>query len=113
STIIYRFYQPDDGIRGFHVTGVQTCALPIFETVHAGVAEPSIVQWKTPWNTSSASTRRRRGSERKIASTVASVLAIEGRDIGARSEERRVGKEGKPGSTQLSYVGMKTACHQA
>src|SRR5690606_40112701 len=24
------FFQADDGIRGFHVTGVQTCALPIF-----------------------------------------------------------------------------------
>src|SRR5690606_39974709 len=23
-------FQADDGIRGFHVTGVQTCALPIF-----------------------------------------------------------------------------------
>src|SRR5690606_40267161 len=23
------FFQADDGIRGFHVTGVQTCALPI------------------------------------------------------------------------------------
>src|SRR5690606_40933564 len=24
------FFQAEDGIRGFHVTGVQTCALPIF-----------------------------------------------------------------------------------
>src|SRR5690606_40743480 len=24
------FFQADDGIRDFHVTGVQTCALPIF-----------------------------------------------------------------------------------
>src|SRR5690606_40850079 len=24
--------QAEDGIRGFHVTGVQTCALPIFRT---------------------------------------------------------------------------------
>src|SRR5690606_6528086 len=24
------FFQPEDGIRDFHVTGVQTCALPIF-----------------------------------------------------------------------------------
>src|SRR5690606_36572299 len=26
------FFQAEDGIRVFHVTGVQTCALPIFET---------------------------------------------------------------------------------
>src|SRR5690606_40821948 len=25
----YFFFQAEDGIRGFHVTGVQTCALPI------------------------------------------------------------------------------------
>src|SRR5690606_39779230 len=25
------FFQAEDGIRFFHVTGVQTCALPIFE----------------------------------------------------------------------------------
>src|SRR5690606_39632810 len=24
------FFQAEDGIRGFHVTGVQTCALPIY-----------------------------------------------------------------------------------
>src|SRR5690606_40462368 len=27
---IYFFLQAEDGIRDFHVTGVQTCALPIF-----------------------------------------------------------------------------------
>src|SRR5690606_39607258 len=28
------FFQAEDGIRDFHVTGVQTCALPIFTTTH-------------------------------------------------------------------------------
>src|SRR5690606_40190028 len=27
------FFQAEDGIRDFHVTGVQTCALPIFDVV--------------------------------------------------------------------------------
>src|SRR5690606_39729408 len=27
---IYFFFQAEDGIRVFHVTGVQTCALPIY-----------------------------------------------------------------------------------
>src|SRR5690606_39353785 len=27
----YFFFQAEDGIRDFHVTGVQTCALPIYE----------------------------------------------------------------------------------
>src|SRR5690606_17313168 len=28
--LLFFFFQADDGIRDFHVTGVQTCALPIF-----------------------------------------------------------------------------------
>ena len=27
---VFFFFQAEDGIRDFHVTGVQTCALPIF-----------------------------------------------------------------------------------
>src|SRR5690606_34537551 len=27
---VFFFFQAEDGIRGFHVTGVQTCALPIY-----------------------------------------------------------------------------------
>src|SRR5690606_40756569 len=30
------FFQAEDGIRDFHVTGVQTCALPIFERYEEG-----------------------------------------------------------------------------
>src|SRR5207302_5430170 len=28
------FFQAEDGIRDFHVTGVQTCALPIYQQSH-------------------------------------------------------------------------------
>src|SRR6266511_4614295 len=30
------FFQAEDGIRDFHVTGVQTCALPIFAAAEVG-----------------------------------------------------------------------------
>src|SRR5439155_3353401 len=33
-TQCYFFFQAEDGIRDGHVTGVQTCALPIFEVTH-------------------------------------------------------------------------------
>src|SRR5690606_39987018 len=33
------FFQAEDGIRDFHVTGVQTCALPISETAKQRAAE--------------------------------------------------------------------------
>src|SRR5207302_6817629 len=29
-SVIFFFFQAEDGIRDFHVTGVQTCALPIY-----------------------------------------------------------------------------------
>src|SRR5690606_40848504 len=31
--VLYFFFQAEDGIRDFHVTGVQTCALPISTTI--------------------------------------------------------------------------------
>src|SRR5690606_39299497 len=33
--VSYFFFQAEDGIRVFHVTGVQTCALPIFDRLDA------------------------------------------------------------------------------
>src|SRR5690606_40278458 len=33
---LYFFFQAEDGIRDFHVTGVQTCALPILTVVYPG-----------------------------------------------------------------------------
>src|SRR5690606_4042568 len=30
---IFFFFQAEDGIRDFHVTGVQTCALPIYKVI--------------------------------------------------------------------------------
>src|SRR5699024_11487485 len=33
------FFQAEDGIRDRNVTGVQTCALPIYDAIEAGVAD--------------------------------------------------------------------------
>src|SRR5690606_41201445 len=59
------FFQAEDGIRDFHVTGVQTCALPISAsaaiTQNTGVSPPA--------------------------------SALDSRSRWPRSEERRVGKE--------------------
>src|SRR5207253_4080606 len=35
---LFFFFQAEDGIRDGHVTGVQTCALPIFDAMEAGGA---------------------------------------------------------------------------
>src|SRR5690606_40090742 len=38
------FFQAEDGIRAFHVTGVQTCALPIFAVLaNPLAADPAVI----------------------------------------------------------------------
>src|SRR5215475_4250846 len=66
---LFFFFQAEDGIRDFHVTGVQTCALPISRLRR---------------------TQSTCGPPRARRSAMA---ARRGEGGGARSEERRVGKE--------------------
>src|SRR5690606_39770147 len=42
------FFQAEDGIRDFHVTGVQTCALPIWHRPQAGTP-PGSADQSCPW----------------------------------------------------------------
>src|SRR5688572_30867479 len=76
------FFQAEDGIRDLTVTGVQTCALPIFR-----VAEPAGVR-DTASNVAAAFVKRnmRSGSQRTS-------VPDDRRTADPRSEERRVGKE--------------------
>src|SRR5690606_40438608 len=80
SLIDHFFFQAEDGIRDFHVTGVQTCALPI-----------STSNTKAVW---------RRWRSTIWCSTVPNVMCacLGGGTatamVSKRSEERRVGKEG-------------------
>src|SRR5207253_1009593 len=42
------FFQAEDGIRDGHVTGVQTCALPIFMAEQMSKESPNYHRWLTP-----------------------------------------------------------------
>src|SRR5256885_4189980 len=82
------FFQAEDGIRDYKVTGVQTCALPIYG-LHGAAVEPQA------------------GLERGLRLVTKDLLGdlaiAEHHDVGnpadtislsqSRSEERRVGKE--------------------
>src|SRR5436309_16013934 len=68
----YFFFQAEDGIRDFHVTGVQTCALPISRHSRFPQRAPTIMDGYPSAHGQPAS-----------------------RISGTRSEERRVGKECK------------------
>src|SRR5205823_8198579 len=71
--LFFFFFQAEDGIRDKLVTGVQTCALPIW---------PAVPTWR----------RRCRPTRRRAAGRALLVRAASRGSI-RRSEERRVGKE--------------------
>src|SRR3712207_7097341 len=87
------FFQAEDGIRDIGVTGVQTCALPIFLTI--GITLGVLFNPMTGPDT-------RRWLKEKIfgpeefeygGSAGATGAGSTGTSTNARSEERRVGKE--------------------
>src|SRR5207302_5501331 len=91
STSLCFFFQAEDGIRDFHVTGVQTCALPISASAkHLGsklsAACSGFQQLLQQYGNGYIAVTRRRYS-RSIPARQQKVCHT------ARSEERRVGKE--------------------
>src|SRR5690606_40775226 len=89
------FFQAEDGIRDFHVTGVQTCALPIFEVAVDGrrrgvtdaVVAAGIETLQQPTDLLA-----RIGAETVEIGVPVRRQRRERTDIIVRSEERRVGK---------------------
>src|SRR5690606_39399833 len=83
------FFQAEDGIRDFHVTGVQTCALPISATLREVVERLDAPELASAWTDDTTlgwvyqywNDPDREALDAKIAGG------------GKRSEERRVGKE--------------------
>src|SRR5438034_1115056 len=78
SLIFFFFFQAEDGIRDHCVTGVQTCALPIY----------GLSARNSPTNSAGL------GCGSPLSSTHIHLPSKAG---GMRSEERRVGKEGRSG----------------
>src|SRR5438552_11744705 len=80
SVCFFFFFQAEDGIRDDLVTGVQTCALPIWPHVHLQAAARRQVPRRRRDHRGGRAVQRRPHPRPE-----------EGR--GGRSEERRVGKE--------------------
>src|SRR5256886_3163948 len=86
------FFQAEDGIRDLTVTGVQTCALPIFVQCQDGRSQHSNrdVAWKRLRSRLyDFEMRKRMEEQQKLEDTKTDV----GWGHQIRSEERRVGKE--------------------
>src|SRR5690606_39484984 len=89
---VFFFFQAEDGIRDFHVTGVQTCALPISDLANGSIALP-IWCAASPTRTAACAPARSNSS-----ASAPRFLPRTSRPEPAwkpRSEERRVGKEGR------------------
>src|SRR5690606_39904777 len=103
-------FQAEDGIRDFHVTGVQTCALPI-STANALLTARvfGLVAGFAQLEDAGGEQRVRGGAEEfgaemGVPAQEQFAPAQPGRAEAERSEERRVGKEGRwreapPGGT--------------
>src|SRR2546421_7702983 len=89
---IFFFFQAEDGIRDLIVTGVQTCALPIFH-----VRQKIVRRWrKTKFLSDMDQWRLMIALQNMRMSCNSSYLLDQETDHGVkadRSEERRVGKE--------------------
>src|SRR5438874_3046543 len=91
------FFQAEDGIRDLYVTGVQTCALPIF-AVPRGVNRMSDAV--TPRGTATAGVARPMRASRSSSGRMGLLLS-------GRSEERRVGKECRERVEDAGDVGTR------
>src|SRR5690606_40167964 len=94
------FFQAEDGIRDFHVTGVQTCALPIFrgwrpEQPERGIRVEPVMVFRVLERTDWLEELRRLASKGRLSLRVAGEYPPEEAAEAQRSEERRVGDEGE------------------
>ena len=107
---VFCFFQAEDGIRDTSVTGVQTCALPIYGLSELLGRKYSILQQQANAQTSQAgaavtSANAAAGLDRvktqllpgETAAGIGLTNARAGLTGEQRSEERRVGKEGREG----------------
>src|SRR2546430_14066373 len=97
---LFFFFQAEDGIRDWTVTGVQTCALPIWRRAGRAGAVP-----RPPDRRRAASDFRRAAGLSRLGPASADLAGAAAGDQGRgrqggldprpRSEERRVGEEGR------------------
>src|SRR3712207_8443102 len=86
------FFQAEDGIRDIGVTGVQTCALPIFSFSHSfySVTPNTTYHYLVKATDASGQSSYKTGS---VKSKARDILVDFSKITMIRSEERRVGKE--------------------
>src|SRR5699024_11765863 len=102
---LYFFFQAEDGIRDRNVTGVQTCALPIYVRP-ALTRVPAVSPLPKPTPRRSCAYRRcclrtLTRHPRELRLPVRRPITVQ---LSTRSEERRVGKECISRLTTVQYI---------
>src|SRR5207302_3604272 len=94
------FFQAEDGIRDFHVTGVQTCALPICIKclLAVGASKQKCGQAYRCWPHKKYIKTLRLKQQTPTFAVLSQTMGVVtcGKRETWRSEERRVGKECRP-----------------
>src|SRR5690606_39568298 len=99
--LIY-FFQAEDGIRDFHVTGVQTCALPICSPASGVRRSWEIQATSSRREVSRARSRSRDSASLRLVDSSSRLRAASSAVAGpSRSEERRVGRVWSSGRYRL------------
>src|SRR3712207_8296780 len=86
-SLVFFFFQAEDGIRDIGVTGVQTCALPISRKLAVEATPGNVKQIEAE----RAALLKKEARERSTAEGQSAQMS--GLRLSFRSEERRVGKE--------------------
>src|SRR5947207_8759461 len=112
SLFTFFFFQAEDGIRDHCVTGVQTCALPIYPATslalhrhHERRGEPRRLAHRGPEERSlGAPPRIPEGADPPLPAHPAAPVRLARLRPRKRSEERRVGKECKSRWAEVLYA---------
>src|SRR5699024_11939199 len=90
---LYFFFQEEDGIRVRNVTGVQTCALPIYKSC--------VEEFEYSYTDDSGKKVKRKVKEKRVVTFNPKLQKKQVREISKlRSEERRVGRESRSRRTR-------------
>src|SRR5256885_6807661 len=90
SSLLFFFFQAEDGIRDYKVTGVQTCALPI---LNAGAVRMRLIASADPLIQDAVITGHDRDELGALVFLSPAARDLPPEEVRSRSEERRVGKE--------------------
>src|SRR5690606_41125035 len=110
-TLVF-FFQAEDGIRDFHVTGVQTCALPISVNAELEDAPPFslVLLARRLIGAGSVTALDLKSLQAAGATTVGDALRLSPEVLILRSEERRVGEDCRKSWTELDHEIEKAWC---